>query len=108
MNFEKTVMLKRFQKAQLQSVSIVFKFVYPCVNLYLLLYLFSCSELLFLCFTENGGVSHSLNFDFMTKFFYASICTHCVPTICRRHSLDSYPSESCPFLLKKPIDDPTV
>ena len=40
MNFEKTVMLKRFQKAQLHSVSIVFKFVYPCVNLYLLLYLY--------------------------------------------------------------------
>ena len=46
----KTVKLTSFQKRQLQSVLIFFKFVHPCLLFYLLsyLYLFWCFEPLFL------------------------------------------------------------
>ena len=65
MNF-KNVRLTSFQKPQLQTVSIFFKFVHPPVLLFHLLsylYLFSFFEWLFLCFTQFGDSSHCLNLD---------------------------------------------
>ena len=61
----KTFRWTSFQKPQLQSVSISFKFVYACLLLYfyVIYTLFSCFERLFLCFTQSGGGSHSLDFD---------------------------------------------
>ena len=61
----KTVRWTSFQKPQLQSVSISFKFDHACLLLYfyVIYTLFSCFERLFLCFTQSGGGSHSLDFD---------------------------------------------
>ena len=62
----KTVRLTSFQKPKLQSVSIFFKFVHPCVLLYsavLFIPFFYCFEGLFLCFTQFSNGFHCFNFD---------------------------------------------
>ena len=61
----KTVTWTSFQKPQLRSVSISFKFVHACLLLYfyVIYTLFSCFERLFLCFTQSDGGSQSLDFD---------------------------------------------
>ena len=70
-NLEKLKTARRascFQKPQLKSVSILFKFVHPCFLLYLLIYLYlnflSCfAQFYFLRFTQFGGRFQCLNID---------------------------------------------
>lgn len=63
---KKTVGLATFQKPQLQSVLIFYKFVHPCVLYFLFNVLFSPSLIfsaLILYFTQFVGSSRCLNFD---------------------------------------------
>ena len=65
----KTVSLTRFQKPQLQSFSIFFKLIHPCLLLYLLCYkpsFIKHFEQLFLYFTQLCGSLHCPNFG---KFY---------------------------------------
>ena len=78
----KIVRQTSFQKPQLQSVLIFFKFVHPCLLLYscVINTFFSCFERLFLCFTLSGGGSHSLDFD---KFCDTAPLKFEFPHVCR-------------------------
>ena len=65
-SLENSVRLTSFQKPQLQSVSIFFKFcpsMPPFVYLLCYLYLLYCFERWFLCFTQFSGGFYCLNFD---------------------------------------------
>ena len=66
----------------MQSVSISFKFAHACLLLYfyVICTFFSCFERLFLCFTQFGGGSHSLDFD---KFCDTAPLKFDSPHVCR-------------------------
>ena len=78
----KIVRQTSFQKPQLQSVLIFYKFVHPCLLLYscVIYTLFLCFERLFLCFTQSGGGSHSLDFN---KFCDTAPLKFDSPHVCR-------------------------
>ena len=90
----KIVRQTSFQKPQLQSVLIFFNFVHPCLLLYscVIYTLFSCVERLFLCFTQSGGGSHSLDFDkfcdtALLKFDSPHVCSNCAMVNCQQKLL---------------------
>ena len=74
--------MNKFSKTTLQFVSISFKFVHACLLLYfyVIYTLFSCFERSFLCFTQSGGGSHSLDFD---KFCDTAPLKFDSPHVCR-------------------------
>ena len=81
-NLEKLKTARRascFQKPQLKSVSILFKFVHPCFLLYLLIYLYlnflSCFEQFFFFYVSLNSVADSsvwILINFVTLQLYAS------------------------------------
>ena len=90
MNLEKTVGLTSFQKPQLQSVSIFWKFKHPCLLFYLLCYLY----LLFKFWTVSF-MFHSLWWRFPSFEFRLILWL-----IVRSGKLPTYPSPKPTFCPK--------